>query len=82
MTDFEVMQKMSKDNMDISMLPDIVEIKKNKQGGLITVGSPPEIIDKILRGTFLKSDKYYIAVYVINKEQFDSIKDNPDKIKN
>lgn len=74
MNDFEVMSEMSKKNLDIRMSPSLVATQQVKAGGHITMG----IDGKTLMDVTLNPEKYYVALYVVNKEQFDSIRDGKE----
>lgn len=74
MTDFEVMQKMSQDNLDIRMTGTIVRADMVKAGGHITFGVDRNTFNDISHQMFTGEKKYLVAVYVVNKEQFDNIK--------
>lgn len=75
MNDFEVMSKMSQDGLDIMMCPDIItETKTAKGGGKVTVGVPAEVHHLIANQLFSGNATHYVALYIVNKEQFDAIK--------
>ncbi len=73
MTDFEVMQKMSQDEMDIRMSTTIVKVDMVKAGGHVTFGVDRNTFNDLLHMAAGKKH-YLIAMYVVNKEQFDNIK--------
>lgn len=83
MTDFEVMDKMAGESMDICMCPDVIDVNKGKKNGKVTFGVPVAVAEKILNSmtrdlTTRDDEVYYVAMYVVNKKQFDKIKkDNP-----
>lgn len=69
-SDFQVMQEMSDKNLDIRMSSALIIVQSVKQGGLITMG----VDDKTLRDVAINTENYYIALYVVDKKQFDQIK--------
>lgn len=69
-SDFMVMQEMSSKNKDIRMSGTIVETRTVKQGGIISIG----VDAKTLQDVSLTED-YYVVLYVLNKKQFNEIKD-------
>lgn len=52
------------------MFPNFVEAKTAQGGGHVIIGVPGHTIIDI----FLRPEKYYIALYVIDKAEFDQIK--------
>lgn len=76
MTDFEVMQKMSQDNLDIRMTGTIVRADMVKAGGHITFGVDRNTFNDIAMQMAAGEKKYLVAMYVVNKEQFDLIKNS------
>lgn len=76
LTDFQIMDKMASENMDISMCPDLISADKAKQGGKLTFGVPSEAFYKVINSMAGSGEKYYVVVYIINQKQFEQIK-NP-----
>lgn len=76
MSDLEVMNEMAKQNLDIAMFPDLIKADKAKGGGHITFGVPAAPFTTIVNQMFTGNATHYVVVYVINKEQFNQIKDN------
>jgi hypothetical protein len=75
MTDFEIMDKMAEQSMDITMCPDIVSCDKNKKGGTVKFGLPSPAFEKVINSLAnVGREEYYVAMYIINKKQFDKIK--------
>lgn len=77
MNDFEKMSMMSRKNQDIRMTADIISADKIKQGGKITIGVDANTFNLIISQLFTGKATHYVALYVINKEQFDALKDLP-----
>lgn len=80
LTDFEVFDKMATDGADISMCPDVISADKVRKGGKITFGVPLDIFEKVMGSMSAtvtgKGEQYYTIMYVVNKKQFDKLK-NP-----
>jgi len=75
MTDFEVMDIMASENKDIRMNGNVIEAKKAKGGGRITFGVDENTFNLIINQMVLgKTTTHYVAIYVVNKQQFDEIK--------
>lgn len=74
MTDFEVMDKMAAADMDITTCGDITESKVAKGGGKVTIGVPEKIHHIIANQLVFGQTTHYVALYIVNKEQFDKIK--------
>lgn len=75
-TDFDVMNEMSANNMDISMCGDIVQSQVAKGGGKVTVGVPEKIHHIIANQLFTGNTTHYVALYIVNKEQFDKLRNS------
>lgn len=75
MNDLDAMSKMASGNMDIRMSNTVVAADKVSQGGVITMGVDlstfMDIVKPSLDGT---EPKYHVALYVINIEQFNKIR--------
>lgn len=71
MNDLEKMSKMAKENMDISMTGTVLSADKVKQGGKITFGVDDVTFNKIINQMATGETTHYVAMYVINKKQFD-----------
>lgn len=69
-TDFEAMGIMAKQDQDIALLATFVEANKNKKGCTITMGCPDPLATQFL----LNPDKYLVAMYLIDKDQFNEAK--------
>jgi len=74
--DLEVMSRMANENMDIRMSGTLVKATTVKLGGHITMGVDKDTLNTIYMSA-LGSDTHYVVLYVINKEQFDKIKNTP-----
>ena len=75
MNDFEAMSKMAKEGKDIMCATTMVEAKKAKGGGHVTMGVPEHILIDIV----LNPKKYLVVMYVVNREQFNEIKKQPNE---
>lgn len=73
MSDFEVFSEMASKEMDIACYPTLVEAKRTKKGGLITMGTHERCINEAA-SIMMGSQSHYFVLYVVNKEQFDAIK--------
>lgn len=69
--DFQVMSEMSKKNMDIKMSPDVSHINVGKNSGWITMTVDRETA----LGLFKNPDKYYLGLYIVDKKQFEELKE-------
>jgi len=69
-SDLLVMNEMADKDLDIKMSPHFVSAKTAKGGGHVTMGVPKKIIQDLV----LNDGKYYVGLYIVNKEQFDQIK--------
>lgn len=67
---------MASENMDIALCPDLISADKVKGGGKLTFGVPDQAFYKVINSMAGSGEKYYAVVYIINKKQFEKIK-NP-----
>lgn len=74
--DFNVLNEMSKRDMDIKMTSNLIAADKIKQGGKITFGVDGETFNDIAFGMLNDNPKYFCAMYIINIEQFNQIKNS------
>jgi len=74
MTDFEKMGIMSKEGKDIRMTSNVLAADKVKKGGKITFGVDADTFNVIINQMATGERTHYVAMYVINKEEFESIK--------
>jgi hypothetical protein len=76
MTDMHVIDKMASENMDVRMCgnENLRNAQLCKGGGLITIGVPADTYDIIANQMANGNNTHYVALYVINKEQFLKIK--------
>lgn len=70
MTDQQVMHEMAQANKDIRLSTTFVELKKVKQGALISFG----VDEKVMNDVLFHQEEYYLVAYIINKKDFDEIK--------
>jgi hypothetical protein len=73
-TDMQVIDEMASKNMDVKMTGNLLKADKRKHGGEITFGVDHETFNQIIAQMATGETTHYVAVYVINKEQFDKIK--------
>lgn len=67
------MQEMvDRNSKGIMMFPSLVSAQTVSNGGHVIIGVPKETVINI----FLKPEKYYIALYVVDKKEFDEIKNS------
>lgn len=78
MNDLEKMSVMAKNNQDIRMTSAVLSANKVKQGGHITVGVDHDTFQLIANQMFTGNKTHYVALYVINKEQFDALEKEED----
>lgn len=69
-SDFEVMKQMADENMDIRVSPYFVSAKLAPGGGHLTMGVDAKVVHDLMN----KEGDYLIALYIVNKEQFNEIK--------
>lgn len=72
MTDFEVMDEMAKKDKEIYLFTTVHQV--DKKGDLCTVSI--RVDDKTVMDELADSDKYYLALYKVNKKEFLEIKRN------
>jgi len=70
LTDFEVLDIMAQQNMDIRLSPNLVEVKIVKQGGLVVMGTDPKTAQDLVSNT----NGFKVALYIIDATQFEEIK--------
>lgn len=75
-SDLTAMQEMASANMDIRCTTHFVGGKTVKAGGEISFGIDRETFDKVVTPMVVTDEKpkYYLIAYIVNKEQFDKIK--------
>ena len=67
---FDVMKRMSAENKDILMFPDVVSVKTVSQhNGHVTIGVPHEFAVKMAVGT----PKYKVFMLALNEVQFEEM---------
>lgn len=79
-SDFQVFDEMYKNNMDIACAVDITNYQRQpkKGGGTVTVGIASPHFDHLINQASLPGAKqtHYAILYVVNKEQFDKLKND------
>lgn len=65
---------MSKQNMDIACAVELLNFTRNKKGGLVTVGVASPQFDHLINQAATGKTTHYGIMYIVNKEQFDKIK--------
>jgi hypothetical protein len=73
-TDMQAIDEMASKNMDVKMSGNLIKADKRKYGGEITFGVDHETFGQIINQMVTGITSHYAVVYVINKEQFDKIK--------
>lgn len=68
-SDLVVLQEMASDNKDIRASSTLVETKRVKQGGLVTIGVDTKTVTDLSL-----TDDYLAVLYVVNKKQFNELK--------
>lgn len=71
MNDLDKLSQMANNNQNIRMSTSLVRADKVKAGGHITMGIDGETLMELV----LHPEKYMVALYVIDREQFNAIKD-------
>jgi hypothetical protein len=66
---FDVMKRMSAENKDIQMFPDVVSAQTAKGGGHVTVGVSAELVTAMAVG----SPKYKVFLLALNEEQYNAV---------
>lgn len=74
-TDFEVLHQMMKENKSIKVTTELTEIKMVKKGGKMTFGIDAETYHDISKSYALGKGTHYVVAYIIDKKEFDKIKD-------
>lgn len=74
-SDFQVMDAMAKANKDLSMYPDILEMKAVKKGARVTMGVPKECMQKISKSVIQTGPDYMAVLLVVNIADFKAIKE-------
>lgn len=72
-SDLLVLQEMANSDLDVRCSPTVVEVKKVKQGGLLTFGIDADSFNKIIGSSF-GQEKYVCVCYIANQKQFFEIK--------
>lgn len=75
-SDFEVMDQMVKANKDIKATTTITEMQMVKQGGKITFGIDKDTYHKVAKSFALGTREYLVIAYVIDRAQFEELRDN------
>ncbi len=65
---FDVIKRMSEENMDIRIAQDVLDMKAGKQGTRVTVGVPGNVIAEIFSG----DTRAFLMMY--NVKQFNELK--------
>jgi len=65
---FDVLKKMSADNLDIRLGTDVLELKKVKSGTKVTMGAPGDVVTGVFTGELVA------CLLIFNKKQFDETK--------
>lgn len=74
MTDFEKMTIMANENQDIRMFPTLDSFSSTKKKSTITIQVDENTAQMLMRQIATGEPMtHYVALYVINKEQFDKL---------
>lgn len=73
-SDLIVMQEMASQNMDIRCSASLIEVKKVKGGASISFGIDDATGQMLMREFAANNVEHYCIMYVVNKEQFDKLK--------
>lgn len=78
-SDFEVMQEMSDKNMDIAAAFDQINFQRTPKnnGGKVTIGVASPYFDHLINQAATGVTTHYAILYIVNKEQFEEIKNKP-----
>lgn len=78
-SDFIVMQEMSENNMDIACASEQLNFTRDekRKGGKVTIGVASPQFDYLINQAATDKQTHYAILYIINKEQFDKIKNAP-----
>ena len=78
MTDFEAMDIMAGKNMGIKMSGAVLGFNSTKKKSTVTIEIDYDTAQMLASEIVENERKHYIVLYIINKEQFDQIKnENP-----
>ena len=74
------MQQMSNNNMDIAVAIELLNFQRQpkKGGGLVTVGVASPHFDYLINQAASGEITHLAALYIIDKKQYDEIKNRPD----
>lgn len=73
--DFEVMAEMAKQNKDIALFPDVLNLQAVKKGAKVTVGITNEAMQKLAR-SYTETGKRYVGMFmVLDYDEFKAIKE-------
>lgn len=74
MNNFDVLKKMTADDMDIALSKHLVSAQLAKGGGHVTIGVSPDTIHKLAFQAFGEKPKYGFAFLIWNIKEFELIK--------
>lgn len=75
MTDFQKMDIMANENQDIRMFPTLDSFSSTKKKSTVTIQVNEETAQMLMRQIATGEPMtHYVALYVVNKKQFDAIK--------
>lgn len=82
-SDFSVFQEMSDKNMDISCAVEQLDFQRRskRNGGRVTFGVASPYFDHLINQAGTGKQTHYAILYIINKVQFDDIKNTEDSVK-
>lgn len=78
------MHEMSDKNMDIACALDLLNFERTPKrgGGKVTIGVANPTFDHLINQAATGNTTHYAVLYVVNKEQFDKIKKQPQDEQN
>lgn len=79
MNDFEAMSEMSKQNKDIRMSGTILNVDSGKKTSSVRMQVDEETAQLIARGIFSNNPTHYVALYIVNKNEFNQMKQEFDE---
>lgn len=74
MNDLEAMSLLAKQNKDIRMSADIIQIQQKKKHGEITFAISTETASRAMKAV-IGSSPYYMVCYAIPKDDFNTLKE-------
>lgn len=75
-TEYDVMKEMQRRDMEIAMYNKLVRLEMIRNGGEVTISVDRFAYDRIMQDQLpgIRSNKYMIGLYVVNREQYNEVK--------